>query len=68
MRSSGAQTVTKMVLNPTTLSYEHAEAPRFAEIVQCGQGRDSLVVQYTTTNFSFPPTATSFAGELPSEG
>lgn len=61
-------------VQPTILNYNDAKPPNYIEIFQIGtlptgnQPLPSIAGQYTVTNFSFPPTGTSFAMELRPQG
>lgn len=65
--ASGKTVVTMEAVSPLTLNYLEAKPPRYTETLQIGtlmSGARALAGQYTTTNFSFPPQANSYAFEL----
>ncbi len=65
--ASGKNSVTMDVVSPLNLNYLEAKPPRYSEILQVGtlgSGANSLLGQYTTTNFSFPPQANGYVIEL----
>ncbi|MGH7786038.1 MAG: hypothetical protein ACRERC_04175 [Candidatus Binatia bacterium] len=72
--ASGKKSIEMTAAQPTILSYNTAKPPNYIEIFQIGtlpvgnQPIQSIAGQYTVTNFSFPPTGTSFAMELRPQG
>jgi hypothetical protein len=63
--ASGAKFLIMDPVVPTTLNYNAANPPHYIEVFQLSRTPPgSLAGQYSTTNFSFPPTGTSFAMDL----